>query len=88
MADSSHNTRGISLDSQGDHPTRPNWLTTSKGDARGYIQPGALRELWFHTGTICNLSCPFCLEGSKPGDNRLNQITFDNAQPFIDDLTV
>ena len=37
---------------------------------RGYIQPGALRELWFHTGTACNLACPFCLEGSRPGDDR------------------
>ena len=51
----------------------------------GYIQPHALEELWFHTGTTCNLSCPFCLEGSKPGDNRINPITFDDAKPFMDE---
>ena len=46
----------------------PQFLTvTPDGEPRGYIQPHALRELWFHTGTACNLSCPFCLEGSKPG---------------------
>ena len=51
----------------------------------GYIQPGALRELWFHTGTACNLACPFCLEGSKPGDNRLQRITLADAKPLLDE---
>ena len=51
----------------------------------GYIEPHALRELWFHTGTACNLACPFCLEGSKPGDRRLDRITLADARPFIDE---
>ena len=51
----------------------------------GYIEPHALRELWFHTGTACNLACPFCLEGSKPGDTRLGRITLAEAKPFIDE---
>lgn len=59
------------------------WRYTPEGDPRGYIQPKALEELWFHTGTICNLRCPFCLEGSKPGDNRLQPITLADAKPFI-----
>ncbi len=67
------------------HITRQDWLYTPNGDPRGYIQPQLLKELWFHTGTICNLSCPFCLEGSKPGDDRLNRITFEDAKPFIDE---
>ena len=58
--------------------------TTSKGEARGYIQPGALKELWFHTGTNCNLSCPFCLEGSRPGENRLNKMTLGDVKPVGD----
>ena len=53
---------------------------TAAGDPRGYIEPHALRELWFHTGTACNLACPFCLEGSKPGDSRLGRITLAEAQ--------
>ncbi|QBG48723.1 radical SAM protein [Verrucomicrobia bacterium S94] len=61
------------------------WNVTPTGEPRGYIQPKVLDELWFHTGTICNLSCPFCLEGSKPGDNRLNPITLDDVKPFIDE---
>jgi sulfatase maturation enzyme AslB (radical SAM superfamily) len=52
---------------------------------RGYIQPHALREIWFHTGTACNLACPFCLEGSKPGDGRLERITLTDVQPLLDE---
>lgn len=58
---------------------------TQNGTPRGYIKPHALRELWFHTGTACNLACPFCLEGSKPGDGRLDRIKLDDARPFIDE---
>jgi sulfatase maturation enzyme AslB (radical SAM superfamily) len=59
--------------------------STGQRERRGYIEPHALRELWFHTGTACNLECPFCLEGSKPGDNRLGRITLAEAKPFIDE---
>jgi MoaA/NifB/PqqE/SkfB family radical SAM enzyme len=62
-----------------------NWTTTPLGDPRGYIQPHTLSELWFHTGTACNLECPFCLEGSKPGDRRLGRVSFGDVQPFIDE---
>jgi sulfatase maturation enzyme AslB (radical SAM superfamily) len=55
------------------------------GSPRGYIDPHALRELWFHTGTACNLACPFCLEGSKPGDRRLGRITLADVQPLMDE---
>ena len=62
-----------------------NWLFTSQDEKRGYIQPQLLHELWFHTGTACNLRCPFCLEGSKPGDDRLQFLTLDDAKTFIDE---
>jgi MoaA/NifB/PqqE/SkfB family radical SAM enzyme len=41
--------------------------------------------VWFHTGTACNLACPFCLEGSRPGDRRLARLTLADAVPFIDE---
>ncbi len=66
------------------HIARPDWRFTPDGTPRGYIQPQELRELWFHTGTICNLSCSFCLEGSRPGDRRIEMLTFEDARPFID----
>jgi len=67
------------------HTQTKDWLFTPDGIPRGYIQPQLLKELWFHTGTICNLSCPFCLEGSKPGDNRIEQLTFPEAKRFVDE---
>jgi sulfatase maturation enzyme AslB (radical SAM superfamily) len=64
------------------------WLQTQLGEARGYIQPHTLSELWFHTGTACNLACPFCLEGSKPGDRRLGRVTLADVRPFIDEAAL
>lgn len=61
----------------------PGWNFTSKGDKRGFIQPHGISELWFHTGTACNLACSFCLEGSKPGDNRLQLMRLVDVKPFI-----
>ncbi len=60
-------------------------MPSPMGSAPGYIQPHTLKELWFHTGTACNLSCPFCLEGSRPGDGRLQQITLHDVKPFVEE---
>lgn len=62
-----------------------NWLYTPQGDSRGYIQPHALTELWFHTGTKCNLACDFCLEGSSPSDKRLETPKLAEIKPYIDE---
>ena len=43
------------------------------------------RDLWIHTGTACNLSCPFCHEGSSPGDSRLQAITAAQVLPVLRD---
>lgn len=61
------------------------WFLTPQGDPRGYIDPHQLRELWFHTGTACNLACDFCFEGSKPGDTRLGLIRLEDVRPFVDE---
>ena len=62
-----------------------NWRRTPDDQPRGFIRPHALDELWFHTGTACNLACPFCLEGSKPGDDRLQLLRFEEVVPFVDE---
>ncbi|MDV2080590.1 radical SAM protein [Marinobacter xestospongiae] len=59
------------------------WTHTRSGDPRGYIDSDQLRELWIHTGTACNLACPFCLEGSHPGDGRIPGMTLEDVKPFI-----
>jgi sulfatase maturation enzyme AslB (radical SAM superfamily) len=64
---------------------RDDWRYTPLGERRGYIEPHTLAELWVHTGTACNLACPFCLEGSRPGERRLGRVTFADVQPFIDE---
>lgn len=61
------------------------WDLTPEGNPRGFIQSYVLEELWLHTGTACNLACPFCLEGSKPGDNRLQLMRFDDVRPYLDE---
>ncbi len=64
---------------------RDDWQFTPGGEPRGYIQPHALAELWFHTGSACNLACPFCLEGSRPGDRRIERVGFADLAPFLDE---
>ncbi len=65
--------------------TSKNWLTTPDGVKRGYIQAEKLKELWFHTGTDCNLGCSFCFEDAKPGDRRIELLTFAEAKQYIDE---
>ena len=68
-----------------EHSSPNDWAYTPDGDVRGYIQPHALTELWFHTGTKCNLACDFCLEGSSPADKRLQAPKLADIKPFIDE---
>lgn len=77
----SNHREGFLMHRQDDH----NWRLTSKGDKRGYIQPQGLHELWLHTGTACNLRCPFCFEDCAPGNTRLQALTLNDARPFIDE---
>jgi pyruvate-formate lyase-activating enzyme len=48
------------------------------------IRLTSLRELWVHTGTACNLSCPFCHEGSQPGDRRIEAPSLEELRPHLD----
>jgi sulfatase maturation enzyme AslB (radical SAM superfamily) len=61
------------------------WQYTPDGSPRGYIRSHALKELWFHTGTRCNLSCDFCLEGSSPSDKRLQSPKLAEVIPYIEE---
>jgi sulfatase maturation enzyme AslB (radical SAM superfamily) len=78
----------VSVDATSPPSPRPSPI---KGEGAGLARTSAsislarFRDLWFHTGTACNLECPFCLEGSKPGDTRLERITLNEIKPLIDD---
>lgn len=63
--------------------SQDSWTHTRAGHPRGYIDPDRLTELWIHTGTACNLACPFCLEGSHPGDSRIPGMKLSDVKPFI-----
>lgn len=65
------------------HLETNDWLKTSVSEPRGYIDAHALDELWFHTGTRCNLSCPFCLEGSNPTSDRLQYLSLEDVVPYL-----
>ena len=67
------------------HLSDENWLRTNAGVERGYVDAHTLDELWFHTGTRCNLSCPFCLEGSSPTANRLKYLTLEDVKPYLNE---
>jgi len=49
------------------------------------VRTDTLSEVWFHTGTACNLECPFCLEASRPGDARLERMTLADVRPYIEE---
>jgi uncharacterized Fe-S cluster-containing radical SAM superfamily protein len=53
-------------------------------DALARVGLDAFRELWIHTGTACNLSCPFCHEAAAPGDRRLEAPLADEVLPQLD----
>lgn len=57
---------------------------TSTGEPRGYINFLSLKQLWIHTGTVCNLECPSCFEGSNPHSKRLQTLTLEDVTPYID----
>ncbi len=67
------------------HLNSTDWLYTAKGDNRGFIQPQKLTELWFHSGSNCNLHCSFCYEGSGPGDKRLQALSLEDVLPFLEE---
>ena len=60
-------------------------LPSAPVDLPSPIPLNRLRELWVHTGTACNLSCPFCHEGSKPGDARIAAPTLGQLAPVLDE---
>jgi len=49
------------------------------------IRLSSFRDFWIHTGTACNLSCPFCHEGSRPADSRLEALSLAEVAPLLDE---
>ncbi len=66
-------------------------LFNPKGERRGYVEPKrvsgrfALEDLWIMQGSLCDLKCTHCYTASSPTNHRLQQITFAELRPHLDD---
>ncbi len=66
-------------------------LLSPKGEARGYVEPKqvngryVLEDLWVMQGSVCDLKCTHCYTASSPTNNRLEQITFAELRPHLDE---
>jgi hypothetical protein len=56
---------------------------TAKGDRRASVRLGALRTLWFNTGTLCNITCENCYIESSPRNDRLAYLTRAEVRDFL-----
>ena len=62
----------------------PQW--TAKGERRATVTLGALKTLWFNTGTLCNLTCASCYIESSPTNDALTYLTLAEVDRFLDEL--
>jgi len=61
-------------------------LVTAKGERRAQVALGALRTLWFNTGTLCNLTCRNCYIESSPTNDRLVYLTTAEVRGYLDEI--
>jgi len=64
----------------------PEW--TAKGERRATVTLGALKTLWFNTGTLCNLTCTSCYIESSPTNDALSYLTLEEVDRFLDEVDV
>ncbi|MBM3515497.1 MAG: radical SAM protein [Alphaproteobacteria bacterium] len=59
---------------------------TADGQVRATVPLGALRTLWFNTGTLCNLTCRNCYIESSPTNDRLVYLTLAEVSAYLDEI--
>ena len=59
---------------------------TRDGAPRATVALGALRTLWFDTGTLCNLTCRTCYIESSPRNDRLAFLTAAEVAGYLDEI--
>ncbi|MBT7610882.1 MAG: radical SAM protein [Bacteriovoracaceae bacterium] len=59
---------------------------TANGEERGFIDFKGYKNLWFNTGTLCNLECINCYIESSPTNDRLSYITNEDVIPYLEEL--
>jgi uncharacterized Fe-S cluster-containing radical SAM superfamily protein len=61
-------------------------LVTAKGERRAGVALGALRTLWFNTGTLCNITCANCYIESSPRNDRLAYLSQAELVTYLDEI--
>ncbi len=58
---------------------------TAEGDDRAYVDFAGLDNIWFNTGTVCNLTCQNCYIESSPTNDSLVYLTVENVKKIIEE---
>ncbi len=61
-------------------------LRTAAGEVRASVPLGALRTLWFNTGTLCNLACANCYIESSPRNDSLVYLSAAEVAAFLHEV--
>ncbi|MGE3247811.1 MAG: radical SAM protein [Beijerinckiaceae bacterium] len=61
-------------------------FVTAAGDRRAVVELQRLETLWINTGTLCNLACASCYIESTPRNDRLEYISADEVQVYLDEI--
>ncbi len=61
-------------------------LRTATGEMRASVPLGALRTLWFNTGTLCNLACANCYIESSPRNDSLAYLSAAEVAGFLNEV--
>jgi uncharacterized Fe-S cluster-containing radical SAM superfamily protein len=61
-------------------------LVTANGERRAGVALGALRTLWFNTGTLCNITCANCYIESSPRNDRLAYLSEAELVTYLDEI--
>lgn len=59
---------------------------TSEGKPRAYVKLKKIENLWFNTGTLCNLKCNDCYIESSPTNKNLQYINLKEVKKYIKEI--
>ncbi|TDJ08525.1 MAG: radical SAM protein [Deltaproteobacteria bacterium] len=59
---------------------------TLEGKPRAYVEFRSPQNIWFNTGTLCNLECSNCYIESSPRNDRLSYLTKLDVLPYLDEI--
>lgn len=59
---------------------------TAKGEPRAFVEFTGLKNLWFNTGTRCNLTCKNCYIESSPTNDALVYLSLEEVCRYLDEI--